>query len=185
MANFGRLIGVIAAVVLVVGAAVFLFFRSSISSEGLYQVKTAIGLDAATPERHVVPEGFKGWAVVHYAVEGAQPLREEDGAIILEYPATGRLETSTPAPDDQGFLHRGYYRRTASGLAPLSRVSDIWGEYSHRIFEDDDAESIHRNIQDGSIVSIHRSSGFFVGTMQQFRATEWPAEHAMPVDFRE
>jgi hypothetical protein len=173
MENIGRLIAVIAAALLVVGASVFLFFRSSIASEGLYRVKTAVGLDAATPERHVVPDDFKGWAVVHYAVEGAPPLREEDGAVILDYPATGRLDTSTPAPEDEGFLHRGYYRRTASGLAPLSRVGDIWGEFSHRRF------------LDFGSAGAGRSSGFFVGSMTEFLDTEWPAEHGKPLGIRE
>jgi hypothetical protein len=173
MTNIVRLIAVIAAVVLAVGAVVFLFFRMPFASDGLYRVKTAVGLDAATPERHVVPEGFHGWVVVHYAVEGAPPLREYDGAVTVEYPANGRLETSTPAPEDEGFLHRGYYRRTASGLAPLSRVGDIWGEFSHRNFRGD-----------GSAVGS-RSSGFFVGTMKEFLATEWPTEHREPEGIRE
>jgi hypothetical protein len=185
MANLGRLLAVIVGVLLVIGAAVFLFFRSSIASEGVYQVATAVGLDVAAPERHVVPEGFQGWAVVHYGVVGAPPLREDNGAQIVEYPANGRLETSTPAPNDEGFLHRGYYFRTADGLSPLSRAGDIWGEYSHRKFEDLDAEAIHRKIQEGGVVSIHRSSGFFVGTMKEFLATEWPAEHGTPSEIRE
>ena len=173
MANIGRLVGVIAAVVLVVGAAIFLFFRSGIASEGLYRMQTAVGLDAAAPERHVVPEGFKGWVVVHYAVEGAPPLVEEDGAVILEYAATGQLDTSAPTPDDEGFLHRGYYRRTAGGLAPLSRVGDIWGEFSHRQFLEFGSEG------------AGRSSGFFVGSMTEFLDTEWPAEHGKPVGIQE
>lgn len=181
MANLGRLLAVIVGALLVIGAAVFLFFRSSVSSEGVYRMKTAVGLDAAAPERHIVPEGFTGWAVVHYGVEGAPPLREDDGAQIVEYPADGRLETSTPAPNDEGFLHRGYYLRTADGLAPLSRVSDIWGEYSHRMFKDEDAESIHRMLQEGGGGSVQRSSGFFVGSMKEFMATDWPTEHRRPV----
>ena len=168
MANLGRLVGVIAAVLLVIGAAVFLFFRLPFASEGVYRVKTAVGLDAATPERHIVPEGFHGWTVVHYGVEGAPPLREDDGAVIVEYPADGRLETSTPAPDEWSLFARGYYRRTVSGLVPLSRVGDIWGEYSHIVVGDD------------PVTIVSRSSGFFVGTMTEFLATEWPAEHAHP-----
>jgi len=116
MTHLGRLLAVIVGLLLVVGAAAFLFFRSSIASEGVYRVATAVGFDAAAPERHVVPEGFHGWAVVHYGVEGAPPLREDDGALILEYPATGRLDTSTPAPDDEGFIQRGYYRECGSHL---------------------------------------------------------------------
>lgn len=173
MTSIGRLIAVIAAAVLVVGAAAFLFFRSSIASEGLYRAKTAVGLDASTPERHVVPEDFHGWVVVHYGVGGAPPLREDDGAVILEYPADGRLDTSTPPPDDQGFLHRGYYRQSAGGLVPLSRAGDIWGEFTHLIVPD----------EPGSYPT--QSTGFFVGTMTEFRATEWPAEHRVPVGTKE
>jgi hypothetical protein len=185
MTNVGRLIAVIAAVLMVVGAAVFLFFRSSSFSEGLYQVQTAAGLDAAPLERHIVTEDFEGWAVVHYGVEDAPPLRTEDGVLIVEYPAKGRLETSTPAPEDAGLLHRAYYRRTASGLAPLSRAGDIWGEYSHRVFATDDAASIHRLLQEGGGGSIRLSCGFFVGSMTGFLATEWPTEHAEPEAIRE
>jgi hypothetical protein len=173
MTSIGRLIAVILAAVLVVGAAAFLFFRSSIASEGLYRVKTAVGLDASTPERHVVPEDFQGWVVVHYGVEGAPPLRENEGALIIEYPASGRLDTSTPAPDDRGLIHRGYYRRTTDGLVPLSRAGDVWGEFSHITFRDD-----RRTV-------AHRSAGFFVGTMTEFRATEWPSEHREPAGTHE
>ena len=177
----GRVLAVIAGLLLILGAAVFWFFRSSMASEGVYRVANAVGLDAAAPERHIVPEGFQGWAVVHYGVEGVPRLRQEDDALIIEYPESGRLDTSTPAPDDEGFTQRGYYRQTVDGLVPLSRVGDIWGEFSHRLFEDDDAESIHQKLQNGEVLSIHHSTGFFVGTMKEFMATEWPVEHRLPV----
>jgi hypothetical protein len=45
--------------------------------------------------------------------------------------------------------------------------------FRNRIFRDD-----------GSAVA-GRSSGFFVGTMKEFLATEWPAEHGEPVGVRE
>jgi len=166
MANIGRLIAVIAAVILVLATAVFFLFKQSLFSEGLFRVETAVGLDTAPLERHIVPGDFCGWAVVHYAVEGTPPLREEDGALIVEYPADGRLETSTPAPDDGQLLHRTYSRRTSSGQVPLSRAGDIWGEYGHVIVGDDPANT------------VSRSSGFFVGTMAEFRASEWPPAHA-------
>ena len=173
MTNIGRLLAVILAVVLAVGAAVFLFFRSSIASEGVYRVATAIGLDSAPPERHIVPGDFQGWVVVHFGVEGAPPLGEDEGALIVKYPANGRLDTSTPAPDEEGFIQRGYYRKTATGLAPLSRAGDIWGEFSHR------------NFQDLFGAGAGRSTGFFVGTLKEFRATDWPAEHRLPAGTRE
>jgi hypothetical protein len=180
MAHIARLFAVIAGLLLVAGAAAFLFFRSSMASEGVYRVAHAVGLDAAPPERHIVPEGFQGWAVVHYGVEGAPPLRHEDDALIVEYPASGRRDTSSPAPEHDGFIQRGYYMQTVDGLAPLSRAGDIWGEFSHRLFADDDAASIHQMLEDGASVSIHRSTGFFVGPMRDFMATEWPVEHRLP-----
>jgi hypothetical protein len=160
--NIGRIVGVIAALLLLAGAAVFFFFRYSFSAEGLYRVKTAMGVDAAAPERHIVPAGFQGWAVLHFSVEGAPPLKAEDDALVVEYPVSGSLETSTPAHDDAGFLHREYFRSTADGLVPLSRMGEIWGEYNMKTMEDDSGSA------------IGRSSGFFVGTMAEFREAEIP-----------
>ena len=173
MTQIGRLIAVILAIVLVVGAFTFLFFRSPMASEGVYRVMTAAGLEAAEPERHVVPEDFEGWAVVRYGVEGAPPLQLEDGTRVIEYPASGSLDTSSPAPEDEGFLHRGYYRKTPDGLVPLSRAGDIWGEFTHLRFLEDTRPG------------AGRSSGFYVGTMAGFRATEWPVEHRVPVAAQE
>ena len=101
MPTVGRMLAVIMGLLLVAGAATFLFFRSSIASEGVYRVATAVGLDAPEPERHIVPEGFQGWAVVHYGEEGAPPLRREDDALIVEYPeipsVTGIAQSETTA----------------------------------------------------------------------------------------
>lgn len=160
--NFGRIVGVIAAVLLVLAAAVFIFFRYAFSSEGMYRMKTAVGVDAAVPERHIVPREFRGWVILHFSVEGASPLPVEDGVLLAEYPPSGRLETSTSADDDTGFLHREYFQRTHDGLVPLSRLGDIWGEYNMRIVRD----------EEGATTS--RSAGFFVGTMEEFRAAERP-----------
>lgn len=190
MSTVARVIAVIAALLIAVGAAVFLFLRSPVSSDGLYRMATAVGLDAAPPERHVVPENFQGWVVVHFGVEGAPPLAEEDGALIIEYPATGRLDTSTPAPEEKVFLHRGYYRKTPDGLMPLSRATEIWGEFSHISHPGGLTPSRPTDIGDEASRVSHpfetspetrRFTGFFVGTLAAFRATEWPVEHRKPV----
>ena len=160
--HLGRTIGVIVAVLLVVGAAVYVFFRFSFSAEGLYRVQTAVGLDAPRPERHIVPEGFHGWAVMRYNAEGAEPLRDDDGVLVVEYGGAGVVETSTPAHDEQGFFNREYFERTADGLRPLRRTGEIWGEYNMRVVSDDR----------GAVTE--RISGFFVGTMAEFRASERP-----------
>jgi hypothetical protein len=88
---------------------------------------------------------------------------ESDGDyLVVEYPSSGRLETSTSAHDYKGFLHREYYRRTAEGLVPLSRMGEIWGEYNMRIAHD----------EEGAMMS--RAAGFFVGTMEEFREAKRP-----------
>jgi hypothetical protein len=160
--SYGRIVGAIAALILFIGAAVFFFFRYSFSAEGLYRVQTALGMNAPLPERHVVPEDFRGWAVLHFGVEGAPPLSLDGETLVVEYPSSGRLETSTPPSGDEGFAHREYFRFTAQGLAPLSRMGEIWGEYNMRVVTDDQ----------GAVSG--RSTGFFVGTLAEFRAAERP-----------
>lgn len=160
--NLGRTLGAILAVLLIVGAAVYFFFRYSFTAEGLYKVQTGIGMDARRPERHIVPQDFRGWAVLHFGVEGAKPLQTDDQTVVIEYPPSGRLETSTPPPNDVGFLHREYARRTPDGLVPLYRTGDIWGEYTMRALIEDD----------GTVTSL--STGFFVGTLAEFRQAERP-----------
>ena len=160
--NIGRIVGVIAACLLLVGAAVYFFFRYSFTAEGMYRVKTSLGMDAAAPERHIVPVDFQGWVILHFSVEGAPQLSSDGEYLVVEYPPSGRLETSTRAHDYEGFLHREYYRRTADGLVPLSRMGEIWGEYNMRIARD----------EEGAMMS--RSAGFFVGTMEEFREAKRP-----------
>jgi hypothetical protein len=160
--NIGRVVGMIAAILLLAGAAVFFFFRYAFTAEGMYRVKTSLGIDAAAPERHIVPADFHGWAVIHFSVRGAPALDSEGETLVVEYPSSGRVETSTPAPDAEGFLHREYYRHTPEGLVPLSRMGEIWGEYNMR------------NVGDESGPAVSRSAGFFVGTMEEFREAEGP-----------
>jgi hypothetical protein len=161
--NLGRIFGVIAAVLLSVGAMAFFFFHYSFTAEGLHRVQSAMGMDAPRPERHIVENGFRGWAILNFGIEGAAPLPVDHETLIVEYPASGRLETSTPAPDDAGFLHREYYRRTDNGLEPLSRMRDIWGEYNVLV------------VNDGTTAPAGRSAGFFVGTLAEYRAAEKPS----------
>jgi hypothetical protein len=165
--TIGRLVGTIAAVLLLAGAGVLVFFRTGYSAEGLYRLRTAVGVEASQPERHVVPAGFHGWAVLRFSVTGAPPLPVDGGALVAEYPASGRLETSNSAGPEAGFLHRDYFCRTADGLAPLSRMSDVWGEFNHIV------------LADGPNAAI-TSAGFFVGTLAEYRAAERPQADVEP-----
>lgn len=153
----GRVAAVVAAVLLVIGAAAFVLFRFTFSAERLHRVQVAVGIDAPRPERHTVPEGFRGWAVIHYGVTGAPPLPRDGETLVVDYPASGRLETSTPADDGEGFLNRQYFEHRGDQTVPLSRFGEVWGEYNMRLARD----------EDGTLVS--RSAGFFVGTPAEYR----------------
>ena len=95
--NFGRIAGVIVGIMLVVAATLFFLFRYTFTTGRLYQVQTALGIDAPPPERHIVPEGFTGWALIHYGIEGAPKLPVVDGVTVAEYPESGRLVGITAA----------------------------------------------------------------------------------------
>ena len=148
-------------------AAAFFVFRYTFTTGRLQKVQTAVGMEAAPPERHIVPEGFRGWMMVDYGVEGAPPLGNEDGVVVFEYPDSGRLETSTPAPDADGLLHKEYFERRGEELVSLTRLRQIWGEFSLRSIDDDG--------------SSNRSFGFFIGTMGEFRASKRPLPSLGPI----
>ena len=160
--NPARAATTIAIVVLVVGAAVLFFFRFILTPEGLFKVQNAIGIEAVPPEHHVVAEGFRGWAVLRYGVEGAPELETVDGVLVIEYPPSGRFETSTPLSNSAGLLHKGYFERKGDAIVPLERLDAIWGEYTMTIYDDDEGGSYGRFV------------GFFVGTLSEFRGSERP-----------
>ena len=164
-ANFGRIAGIAAAVVLIAGTTIFFLFRYTFSAERLYGVQTALGIEAPPPVQHILPAGFQGWAIIHYGIEGTPALAEADGILVAEYPESGRIETSTEPPENDAFLNHEYFERPGGRLTPLNRLGQIWGEYHMRISRDDEGRV------------FVRSSGFFVGSMAEFRASERPAAH--------
>ena len=167
--DLGRVVGIIAAVVLLVGAVVFFLFRFTFTTNRLYTVQTAIGMDAPPPERHIVPEGFRGWAVIRYGVEGAPELELIDGIRVARYPMSGQLETSTVPPEDEGFINQDFFEQQGADIIPLPRLGRIWGEYNMVEIRDDAGHE------------VGRSSGFFVGSLAEFRASERPAPgHEVP-----
>jgi hypothetical protein len=161
-AKIGRVVAVAVATFVIAGAIVFFLFRYTFSAERLYQFQTSLGIDAPEPVRHVLPAGFQGWAIIHYGVEGSPALATVDGILVAEYPESGRIETSTEAPENDAFLNHEYFERTGGKLTPLSRLGQIWGEYHMRLGSDEEG------------MEFERLSGFFVGSMAEFRATDRP-----------
>lgn len=166
--NLGRVVGMIVALVLLFAGAVFFVFRYTYTTGGLQQVQTAVGMEAPPPERHIVPEGLRGWVSVDYGIRGTPQLGDEEGTVVFEYPENGHLQTSTAAPNSDGLLHKAYFERHGEELVPLSRLSQIWGEYSLKAIDDDG--------------SSRRSFGFFIGTLGEFRASERPLPGLVPLE---
>ncbi|MDX2436205.1 MAG: hypothetical protein QNL88_04040 [Acidobacteriota bacterium] len=66
------------------------------------------------------------------------------------------------AAHERGIVHREHYKRTADGLEPLTRTGEIWGEYNMVSFIDEEGNT------------SARSTGFFVGTLAEYRESERP-----------
>lgn len=161
-AKIGRVVAAAVATVVIAGAVVFFFFRYTFSAERLYQVQTSLGIDAPEPVRHILPAGFQGWAIIHYGIDGKAALETIDGILVAEYPESGEIETSTDPPTNDAFLNHEYFERTGSKLTPLNRLGQIWGEYHMKLGSNKDGGE------------FRRTSGFFVGSMAEFRATDRP-----------
>ena len=161
-AKIGRVVAAAAVTVVVAGAVVFFHFRYTFSAERLYQVQTSLGIDAPEPVRHILPAGFQGWASISYGIEETPPLESIDGVLIAEYPLSGQIETSTEAAKNDAFLNHEYFERTGGKLTPLNRLGQIWGEYHMRLGSNEHDQE------------FRRTSGFFVGSMAEFRATDRP-----------
>jgi len=171
--NLGRIAGVIVGIMLVTAATLFFLFRYTFTTGRLYQVQTAIGIDAPPPERHIVPEGFRGWALIHYGIEGAPELQVVDGVTVADYPESGRLSTSTLQPDNDGFINQDFFEKRGDEVVRLTRLGSIWGEYNMVVVRDDDGEL------------MRRTAGFFVGTSAEFRNAERPQAEAELLDLAE
>jgi hypothetical protein len=75
---------------------------------------------------------------------------------------SGQLETSTVPPEDEGFINQDFFEQQGADIVPLSRLGTIWGEYNMV------------EIRDDTNHDFGRSSGFFVGSLAEFRASERP-----------
>lgn len=59
-----------------------------------------------TPCRYLIPDGYVGWVLIEFDVEGARPLREEDGHLVFEIPPSGRL--AIPGEVEYGWARDEY-----------------------------------------------------------------------------
>lgn len=110
------------------------------------------------PEKYIIPKGYVGWVRVDLGVPGAAALPVEDGRLVFNIPATGRLETSSKL--EEGWAYDEYYYCDVAGHCerlPVSAPGEngmIWGQSNA-------AERVR-----GQPTRVYER--FFVGTEEQF-----------------
>jgi hypothetical protein len=135
-------------------------------------VASAVGValligGARTPQVHLLPDGYKGWAHAKYGVEGAPLLPVEDGKLVFRYGEDGKLETSTEY--EEGWSVSNYYYVDGDVRKPLRQMppgfeGEIWGAGT--------STSMVITRSQGEVTRIGASSHFFVGSYEQYRAAQ-------------
>ena len=121
---------------------------------------------ARTPQAHLLPDGYIGWAHAKYGAEGAPPLPVEDGRLVFRYDSEGKLETSTEY--EEGWSVSNYFyvdgdKRTPLRQLPPGFEGEIWGAGT--------TTSMITQTR-GEVTRIGASSHFFVGSEEQYREAQ-------------
>ena len=61
------------------------------------------------PEKLLLPDGFVGWTRLDYGVDGASPLLRDGEYVVVRYPASGHLVTSSVLTGTYGLSTVYYY----------------------------------------------------------------------------
>lgn len=112
-----------------------------------------------------MPDGYRGWVSVDYDVDGAPPLPIEDGHRVFRYGEDGRLETSSGYEEGWGVDDYFYFDGSTRQLLrqrPVGMEGEIWGSYTRS-----DLVMIVGN----EVTRKGVSTGFFVGTEEEWRAS--------------
>lgn len=140
--------------------------------------RSETGLRRGVPETHLLPDGYEGWVIVRFGVEGASALETDEGALMYCYDETGVLVTSTEW--NSGFKKQDYFYETANGRQSLARLVDerrIWGKISI---------SAREHLEQ---TKAERRDAFFVGTREQYHRARpvWasPQQRSLGGDFAE
>jgi len=130
------------------------------------------------PSEYIFPDGYVGWAVIHFEFPGVSSTSVADGKLMFDFPESGVLRTSSKEQFGTAMDH--FFYKTSNGKLRELRETGwgkggmIWGESS------------------GSTESPNRPSDqteqLFVGTEQQYnRMQTLPQLHEgiVPGDLRE
>lgn len=105
------------------------------------------------PIKYLVPDGCRGWLIVRYEVEGAQPLEVRGGTVVIRFPDSGIIETSSAVNGGIGIVEYWYY--SPHGERKRIPLESIWGMRTGRR---------------GKLKMLR----IFIGTHDEFRAAADP-----------
>ena len=150
-------------------AAIILSIALALLIVGMFAGTWVFVRQARESQTHLIPDGYTGWVSVSFGVKGAPPLPREDGRLLFRYDAQGNLETSTQY--EEGWSMDGYYyvagdTRTPLRQRPTGFDGQIWGNYT--------SSSMVSGVGGGTI-RTGVSTGFFVGTEEQYREAGRPS----------
>jgi hypothetical protein len=118
-----------------------------------------------TPCIYELPEGFRGWTLVEFEVDGAPALPQRDGKLLFSFPASGRLVTSSRFKEGLAKDEFYFVGQKRSPLSVSIGGSDgmIWAQVT--------------GATGTGNVSSRTFQRFFVGSRQEFEA----AANAAPI----
>jgi hypothetical protein len=122
-------------------------------------------LHRETPERFLVPSGYKGWARIDFRQKAAPPLPVEDGRNLLKLDDHASLRTSSDPPSLHGKDEFFYYaadHRTRLSNAGVCKGGMVW--------------QVETMVDERNSTPFVR---FFVGTEDEYRHAVDP-NHNMP-----
>lgn len=84
-------------------------------------------------ELWIIPEGYVGWLKLEYSIPGAPPLPFQDGKLVVRFPRTGQLQTSSvnrPRRDRIEYVTKGPEGLRNLKHPPSEDIDDIASEYA-------------------------------------------------------
>jgi len=116
---------------------------------------TSVRNSTRPSSRFLIPDGYTGWVRIGFEVNGASPLPMNHNEYLVQIPADGKLQTSSP--EQYGWAQDKYYYYSAQRMRPLQDSGPaqlIWGKI---------------NGEESGTSGQRKYEEFFVGTAQQFK----------------
>jgi hypothetical protein len=125
-----------------------------LTGAGLWLI-TSVRNSTRPSSRFLIPDGYTGWVRIGFEVNGASPLPMNHNEYLVQIPADGKLQTSSP--EQYGWAQDKYYYYSAQRMRPLQDSGPaqlIWGKI---------------NGEESGTSGQRKYEEFFVGTAQQFK----------------